>query len=371
MRNIKILVAYHKYDDILRSQVYQPIQLGRVIANEKSKDGKLALDEQERLKNLMIGDDTGDNLSNENRCLNEMTAVYWAWKNYDNLGSPEYIGLVHYRRHFIFLDQRLENEEWLPNSNALVFSYMTTQYKSLISEKHLDKILNDYDGVSSYLYDLRNLNPRYLSCRDRFVEMVGLDGQLFDLAIRYILENFPEYYHDVKLFQREPKNYLCNMFVFKREDFFDYCQFVFPILKKLLENRDLFENKGVTQGRAPGFISEWLTTIFIFHLIRVKKRRFKQCRISFIEDTLPCEKVAIQKRRSAKVALGYLVLTGAQILTLNRLPIRFRELRKRTKASLADYNHKTRLNSIVSLLVFKISNKLARVFIKVANFLTI
>lgn len=49
----------------------------------------------------MIGDDTGDNISALNDSYNEMTALYWAWKNYDKLGNPDYIGLMHYRRHFV------------------------------------------------------------------------------------------------------------------------------------------------------------------------------------------------------------------------------------------------------------------------------
>ena len=36
----------------------------------------------------------------KNRNINELTALYWAWKNYDKLGNPDYIGLMHYRRQF-------------------------------------------------------------------------------------------------------------------------------------------------------------------------------------------------------------------------------------------------------------------------------
>ena len=46
----------------------------------------------------MLGDDTGDNISELNPYLNEMTCLYWLWKHYDEIGNPEYIGLNHYRR---------------------------------------------------------------------------------------------------------------------------------------------------------------------------------------------------------------------------------------------------------------------------------
>lgn len=58
------------------------------------------------LTSNMIGDDTGDNISHKNSSYNELTAVYWAWKNYDKLGNPDYIGLMHYRRHFIFREAK-------------------------------------------------------------------------------------------------------------------------------------------------------------------------------------------------------------------------------------------------------------------------
>ena len=39
----------------------------------------------------MIGDDTGDNISDKNREYCELTGIYWIWKNYDKLGNPDYI----------------------------------------------------------------------------------------------------------------------------------------------------------------------------------------------------------------------------------------------------------------------------------------
>ncbi|MBO8424371.1 MAG: DUF4422 domain-containing protein, partial [Firmicutes bacterium] len=39
----------------------------------------------------ILSDDTGDNISALNSVYNEMTAVYWLWKHYDEIGSPERI----------------------------------------------------------------------------------------------------------------------------------------------------------------------------------------------------------------------------------------------------------------------------------------
>ena len=77
---ICIFIALHKHYKIPNDTIYYPIHVGKI--------GK---------KNIGFqGDDTGNNISEKNSFFNEMTGVYWAWKNVD----ADYYGLVHYRRHF-------------------------------------------------------------------------------------------------------------------------------------------------------------------------------------------------------------------------------------------------------------------------------
>lgn len=99
--SIKILVGYHKPAVLLKDDILTPIHLGRALATEASKDGAMSQRDYQWMLDNMIGDDTGDNISKENRKYCELTALYWAWKNYDKLGNPDYIGFMHYRRHFI------------------------------------------------------------------------------------------------------------------------------------------------------------------------------------------------------------------------------------------------------------------------------
>ena len=84
---IKILVAYHKPAKLLKSDIFVPIQVGRDVMIEKSKDGMLTSKDKEWLQNNLIGDNTGDNISKLNRYFNEMSAIYWAWKNQGELGN--------------------------------------------------------------------------------------------------------------------------------------------------------------------------------------------------------------------------------------------------------------------------------------------
>lgn len=60
------------------------IQAGRALADEQ-------------LKECRYVDNTGDNISDRNRQMCELTAMYWIWKNAD----AEVVGIEHYRRRFL------------------------------------------------------------------------------------------------------------------------------------------------------------------------------------------------------------------------------------------------------------------------------
>ncbi len=80
--NVKILVAAHKpYKMPSDRQLYLPMYVGKTL-HQNEIDG-------------YTGDDTGNNISDKNGTFNELTAIYWAWKNLD----ADAIGLDHYRRY--------------------------------------------------------------------------------------------------------------------------------------------------------------------------------------------------------------------------------------------------------------------------------
>jgi hypothetical protein len=165
-------------------------------------------------------DNSGDNISAQNKQFCELTALYWIWKN----AKEDVVGLVHYRRHFIL------PENWL--------SYMVNN--------NVDVIL----PVPLYVHP--NLEANY---RSRHV------GENWDFLMSYFEENLPEEYEDAKEFFSATGLYSpCNMLIARKEVLNDLCQWLFPILFHVAEKGGILEDN--YQNRYPGFISERLISYF-------------------------------------------------------------------------------------------------------------
>ena len=100
--DIKIIIATHKQYRMPKDEIYLPLHVGA--------EGKQPLSYQ--------GDNTGDNISSNNPYYCELTGLYWAWKNL----KADYLGLAHYRRHFLYKKKKgvdREDGKWrsILNSN--------------------------------------------------------------------------------------------------------------------------------------------------------------------------------------------------------------------------------------------------------------
>ena len=87
-KDIKIFVS-HRIDldsETIDNPLFVPVRCGAVF------------DKRENV--TMLGDNTGDNISEKRMSFCELTVQYWAWKNVE----ADYYGLCHYRRYFSFSD---------------------------------------------------------------------------------------------------------------------------------------------------------------------------------------------------------------------------------------------------------------------------
>ena len=258
--SVKILVGYHKPAVLLKSDVLVPIHLGRALATEASKDGQMSQEDYQWMLDNMIGDDTGDNISHLNRELCELTGIYWAWKNYDKLGNPDYIGFMHYRRHFNF---KANQHEYL-EKNYWYSSYITDKYleDAGINDQNIKKLLKKYDAifpcpikhgfsVITEFYNLAtalDLNHDYFN---QFIEMSKKNNPCMKLTIEKYLSNKYEI--------------PCNMFIMKRDMFFDYAKMlfssVFPLHKKIDYSTMSINGKRILAYASEKFLASYVTLL--------------------------------------------------------------------------------------------------------------
>lgn len=278
--NIKILVCYHKKDKLFKNDILVPIHCGRAVAMEESKDGKISPSDYKWLLNNMIGDDTGDNISHLNRDFNEWTAIYWAWKNYDKLGNPDYIGLSHYRRLFDF-------------SQYTNYKGKNFLNKLGLNRKTLEIVLKDNDFIVQKGFNAHD--PEFWNF-DRWQEF-----------FQFSESNEPELYKYYKQFSKEHIYYINNMFIMKKEDFFNYCEMFERLYTQLPEAKDVAEDdryqrkfvdwfkkynpklldetgKAKYLKRFHSFGFEYISSFFYMSLMDKYKNSYKEIPCKFIEN---------------------------------------------------------------------------------------
>ena len=283
--NIKILVGYHKPAVLLKSDVLVPIHLGRALATEASKDGKMSQEDYQWMLDNMIGDDTGDNISAKNREFCELTGIYWAWKNYDKLGNPDYIGFMHYRRHFIFEDHDYSSV----NVDAVPCTQIDDTYLNFVnfSADNIRLLLKDYDLIQ--YAPLVHKKTVFQQFEDLANPKYNLDFEIWKKSINILKEIFPNYAQAADEYLNQHKHLWFNMFVMKKELFFEYANWIFTIQKEL-ENKIDLNFLSVKGRRVLAFILERFYGIFIYaHQNNLKSRKLKITMLDYPEcqDVVP------------------------------------------------------------------------------------
>ena len=175
----------------------------------------------EHLQECTYYDNEGDNISKTNRQMCETTAIYWMWKNI----TEDYLGLVHYRRHFL-----------LPND-----------WLDRMVDNNIDMIL----PVPMYLEPSIAENFKFRHVSDDWDVLMDIirtgsesDGKAAD-----------ECFGDTIFFP-------CNMFVMKRKVLDDYCKWAFDILFKVTECVGTHDD--IYQNRYPAFMAERLLNLYTY-----------------------------------------------------------------------------------------------------------
>lgn len=214
-----ILVATHKKFPMPDKEGYLPILVG---ADKNYKEGiTYQLDNE------------GDNISSKNPYYNELTAVYWAWKN---LKDVDAIGLVHYRRYLY--DSRPYN------------------LSNVININKINKLLQNYDVIlpKKRNYYIESNFSHYVHAHHKkplisTYEIIKKDYPLYLPAFNKVMKN--------------KKAHMFNMFIMNSVAFNSYCFFIFGVLEKLEEKIDI-SRYSVQEKRVYGYISELLMDVWLY-----------------------------------------------------------------------------------------------------------
>jgi hypothetical protein len=257
--NIKLLICYHKPGSLFKDEILTPIHGGRANAvkmlSENDENTKWMLEN-------MIGDDTGDNISHKNSSYNEMTSIYWAWKNYAELGNPEYIGFMHYRRHFVYKEGEIK--VYPINDFNIDYYFEEINYS-------IDTVRQIVSGCD-FIAHIGRVNNVY----NHFIENHRKED--LDTVVEIMLEKYPKYENVTKEYFEGNESNFCNMFIISRDLFFEYCEWMFSILEEFERKVDLSEKRL--------FVTERLSGIFIADLINSKRYKHKILPTSFIEEPI-------------------------------------------------------------------------------------
>lgn len=258
--SIKIMVCYHKPSRIFKNKYFEPIHVGKEIAKEYSKDGIISDADFQWMDKNLIGDDSGENISNKNRYYCELTAHYWAWKNQDVLNSPEYFGLMHYRR-------------------VLNFNYCKEgTYK--VSCKTIERLCKQYDVI------LPEPKIAYSPIKKEIIKniyehfSVEHSKEDIDLMKEAVLRLHPEMKEDVDLilYQTEKISWY-NIFIARKEIFNQYSKWLFEILF-FLEKYTYNGERSIEKMRMMGYYGEILLNIYMAYLKRINK----EVKIGYVTD---------------------------------------------------------------------------------------
>lgn len=276
MTDIKIFVS-NRIDleaECINNPLFVPVRCGATF-DEKHSD--------------MLGDDTGDNISDKRETFNEFTVLYWAWKNQ----KADYYGLCHYRRYLAFKnvkknlatgehDNGCYAEEYI--DEKAIESYGLDEKTMRYEIENCDAVvfkpikLSDFNLTSNY--DALEKNPAWHNVADA------------DKMLQIIKEKYPHMY-DVacEYMFNHGKSYLYNCFVLKKEIFNDLCDFMFPVLFELEKCIDI-TNYSKLRSRSVGTLGERLLGIYILWL--KKQNKFKICERPLVFFQYP-EKQAEEK----------------------------------------------------------------------------
>lgn len=296
MNKIKILVGYHKPAYLLKNEdnIFVPIHLGSKLSGTINKDGMISSSDQKWMLENTVRDDTGDNISDRNHEYCELTGLYWAWKNYNELGNPDIFGFMHYRRQFI-LSSKYVHDHVPDFCHMIRTDYPDSNYENTIGIDLLSSLtLKNKIIVCSNTLDISPLKYHH---SQSFIQQ-----DAYDRSIDILKATFPELSEPLDKYLNGSVHYWSNMFIAERKVFFDLCEWIFPKLDLVYKNIAT-DHWSIAEKRFIGYLAENLFGVF-WETQKLKGVTIESLPLSFIENTDIKSKVYNHNKKEIPIVLS-------------------------------------------------------------------
>lgn len=243
---IRIFVTTHKAVDVPESNILQPVQVG-------NKTPRFA---------WACQDDEGENIAEKNPMYCELTTQYWAWKNVD----AQYYGFCHYRRYFNFSSTVYEENDFGEVMDDFIDKEACSLYG--LDDESIRKEVEGFDVITTPVGDLTKIIHGYGTPISLWAHAPKLVDRDLQTMYRIIADLYPDYAQDAKDFLNGHFSCFCNMFIMRKDIFFAYNEWLFPILERFEEVTDMSDYSKEAL-RTPGHLAERLLNIYLMHHKRI------------------------------------------------------------------------------------------------------
>lgn len=212
---LSIYMAYSQWDSAEYKRAenvfwIHPLRLGSSLG-DKNED------------TLGMWDNQGVNISDKNRSFAEMTGTYWIWKN---AMHSKYVGLCHYRRHFVLSGKEIAAMECC----------------------EIDAILT---------------TPRYApgGVGEMFLKETPVGETVYNIMCNAVRREYPKEEEEFSRFLSNEFYFPNNMVIAKKVLYETYCTWIFPILFRM-EKAEQEIGYGHETDRNIAYAAELLTSYF-------------------------------------------------------------------------------------------------------------
>ena len=273
--DIKIFVS-HRIDldsETIDNPLYIPVRCGAVY------------DERENV--TMLGDDTGDNISEKRNSFCELTVLYWAWKNV----KADYYGLCHYRRYLSFSSVNYNNTDDFNQVQESVIDDTFVE-KYALNDSNMRSIICNNTIVSLQPMNFRTI--KHLSQKTVYDTLLENPNVYPIESIKKFIyvfkKKYPDFSFEIDAYFNGKIWRAFNCFVMKKDIFNEFCSILFDVLFEVEKsiNNNFFNQE---QYRFLGYMGEILFAIFYNYKKKKELIKTYECQLVYVKNTLRHEEL--------------------------------------------------------------------------------